>query len=241
MIRKTASSALCHTKQMPTRRRSASKRRLLVDAANNALLQHGSARTRLRDIAEMSGLTSPAVLYHFPNIEDLYTEVFELGSNHYCEARESQSSRAASPIERLRMLIAGGVPWPGPAEDATKVMAELIPVVLRNENAASQRLEFVKRQKAIYERLIREGQASGDFSPNDDVSLIARDLVAVEDGYALDVLAGEIAPSFAAERIWRFAAHSLGIDPSSSTAAPWNQIAPTSISGSSDAEAKSDG
>lgn len=147
---------------------------------------------RLADIAQEAGLTSASVLYYYPDVRDLFTAVFEKGGIEYCQRREEAVSRAGTPGEKLDECIRSGVPRPGPTEEASRLLYELMPVVLRNEAAALQYGEFIQRQVTLYEAVLDSGVSAGDFLLQAPAKVLARNFVAMEDGYGVNVLTGAL-------------------------------------------------
>jgi len=188
------------------RPRNQTKRRdELISAAAQAVLQHGAAGMKLADIAQEAGLTSASVLYYYPDVRDLFSAVFEHGSLEYCLRREEHVSGAPSPTEKLDECIRSGVPRPGATEEASRILYELMPVVLRNQAAAAQYATFIERQTALYEAILEEGQAAGDFQLVATPKELARNFVALEDGYGINVLTGVITADEEEEALIRYA------------------------------------
>ncbi|KAF4407501.1 MULTISPECIES: TetR/AcrR family transcriptional regulator [Streptomyces] len=168
----------------------AERRIQLIAAATRAVLEHGSTGARLADIAQNAGLTSASVLYYYPDIRELFTAVFERGSAEYCLRRERYVAEAATAAEALGACVRSGVPRPGVTEETSRLLYELAPIVLRNEAAAARNNTFIARQAALYEKVLRDGQESGDFRLAGPAETLARGFVALEDGYGMDVLTG---------------------------------------------------
>jgi AcrR family transcriptional regulator len=166
------------------------RREQLVSAAIEAVLRHGAAGARLKDIAREAGLASASVLYYYPDVRELLAAVFEQGSRQYCERREARVVAAETPVEKLFACIRSGIPWPGATEEASRVLYELAPVVLRDELAAAGYRAFLERQTALYLTVLEEGEASGDFHLLVPAPALARSFVALEDGYSVEVLIG---------------------------------------------------
>jgi AcrR family transcriptional regulator len=178
---------------MPRQKNQVERRLQLMDAATRAVLRHGSTGARLRDIAQEAGLTAAAVLYYYPDVTELFTAVYERGYAQYCLRREEQVALAGSVPERLRACVRSGVPRPGPAEETSRLLYELMPVVLRDRTAAARNTVFIARQTALYQGILEQGARSGDFRLVAPPSVLARAFVALEDGYGLDVLTGACA------------------------------------------------
>jgi AcrR family transcriptional regulator len=170
----------------------AERRGQLIAAATQAVLAHGSAGIRLADIAQEAGLTPASVLYYYPDVRELFTAVFERGSQEYCVRRERHVLAESSPMGRLRACISSGVPRPGHTAETSRLLYELFPVVLRNEAAAAHHAAFVARQSELYQRVLEEGQAAGDFHLAAPADVLALGFVALEDGYGVQVLIGAV-------------------------------------------------
>ncbi|WP_105033721.1 TetR/AcrR family transcriptional regulator [Cryobacterium aureum] len=168
------------------------RRDQLIAAAASAVLIHGSTGARLADIAEEAGLSSASVLYYYPDVRVLYTAVFEQGSVEYCVHREGRVAEFTTPIDRLYACIRSGIPRQGTAEEASRILFELTPIVLRNAVAAAQHQAFILRQVALYERVLAECEASGQYRLLMPRKMLARSFVALEDGYGIDVLIATI-------------------------------------------------
>ena len=56
---------------MATRKSRTERRADLIEAARRAMLRHGTGGVLLNQVAEQAGLTSGAVLYHYPDLNDL--------------------------------------------------------------------------------------------------------------------------------------------------------------------------
>lgn len=169
------------------------------------MLERGAASVRLTDIAAEAGLTSAAVLYYYPEIDDLLTEVFRLGIAQYCERREAEIAAVTTNRRRLLACIRSGIPRSAEQEAATRVLVELTPAILRNAAAVGHYESFIAQQAEHYERVIRAGQAAGDFTPLLGPDAIARSLVALEDGYVVDLLIGTITADQEEDLIVKFA------------------------------------
>jgi AcrR family transcriptional regulator len=170
------------------------RREQLVAAASSAMLTHGANGLRLADIAKEAGLTSASVLYYYPDVRELYTAVFAQGSDEYCAHREARVDEAETPEDKLAACIASGIPWPGRAEETSRILYELTPIVLRNPAAAAENAALIDRQAALYERVLRQCEESGRFRLLLPADVLARSFIALEDGYGVNVLTGDLRP-----------------------------------------------
>ncbi|HET6635293.1 MAG TPA: TetR/AcrR family transcriptional regulator [Streptomyces sp.] len=179
---------------MPRRKNQAERRAQLIEAAGRAVLEHGAGGARLTDIAQEAGLTSAAVLYYYPDVQELLGAVYARGTEQYCVQREEEVAAAGTVEDRLTACVRSGVPRPGPAEETSRLLYELAPVVLRDEAAAARNTVFIQRQAAMYREVLEEGEDTGCFRLAAPAAMLARSFVALEDGYGMDVLTGAATP-----------------------------------------------
>ena len=88
------------------------RRDALVGAAQRAMLEHG-ADTKLRHVAEAAGLTSGAVLYHFPDVQALLVEANRAGMERFYDERVATPRGLDDPVEKLVVTIRTGLPVDG--------------------------------------------------------------------------------------------------------------------------------
>lgn len=182
------------------------RREQLIAAASTAMLEHGSSGLRLADIAKEAGLTPASVLYYYPDVRELYTAVFAQGSDEYCTHREERVDEAETPEDKLAACIASGIPWPGVASETSRILYELTPIVLRNPAAAAENATLIQRQTALYERVLRLCEESGRFRLQLPADVLARSFIALEDGYGINVLTGDVAPETEQQWLMDYAA-----------------------------------
>jgi len=190
---------------VPRQKNQAERRSHLMDAAMKAVLERGLNGTRLRDIAEEASVTPASVLYYYPDIQELFTAVFEHGVATYGRLREERIADAAGAVHQLRACIRSGIPWPGEAEQTSRLIFELFPLAMRDKSAAREQRDFIVLQTELYRRVLESGAADGTFDLQAPAAAVARSFVALEDGYALDLLAGACTAEDIEERLLRHA------------------------------------
>ncbi|MFE1025685.1 TetR family transcriptional regulator [Streptomyces sp. NPDC058818] len=186
---------------MPRPRNQTARRAQLVQAAAQAVLERGVTNARLRDIAAQAGLTPASVLYYYPDINDLLVAVFEQGTETYVLRRREAVEAAPTAWARLAACIASGIPFPGEAETTSRLLYELLPVAFRGEAAGARQRTFVAQQTDLYRRVLDAGADSGEFRLAAPSDFVARGLVALEDGYGIDVLSGAATAEQVEERL----------------------------------------
>ncbi|GIH66640.1 TetR/AcrR family transcriptional regulator [Microbispora siamensis] len=172
-----------------TQRKSKADRRLdLIEAAHRAMLLHGAEGVHLNQIAEEAGLTSGAVLYHYPDLRDLLIEAHHAGMERFYERRMKKISGISDPVEKLIVTIRSGLP-DGPDDPGVRLLCELGGAAGRNRVYATLLTTLFDRQVSMYQTILETGAAHGVFTLAQDSETIARNLVALEDAYGYRIVA----------------------------------------------------
>lgn len=197
---------------MARRKEQTERRRQLVAAATSAVLTHGSSGLRLADIAGEAGLTSASVLYYYPDVRELYTEVLAAATKAYCEDREARVAQEPNAQRQLAACLGSGVSWPGAPAEASRIAYELYPVVLRIPAAVQAHSEMIERQASLYARILTDGESQGAFTLSLRAEDLGRGLVALEDGLGIQVLNGIISPEQEYEWLRAWASGMVGAE-----------------------------
>lgn len=163
------------------------RREALVDAAGRAIAVRGLDGLRIKDIAAEAGMSAGSVLYYYPELDELVLEVHRGAVERYLGARHARTDAADGPVERLRALIAGGLP-DSPANATHSLLYELHRRADRSAGHAALMGSLFAREVALYERVLEVGAAGGAFVLTEPAADLARNLVALEDGYGLHIV-----------------------------------------------------
>ncbi|MBN6041058.1 TetR/AcrR family transcriptional regulator [Amycolatopsis sp. 195334CR] len=164
--------------------RASERRAELVAVARRAVVDRGVLDLRLRDIADGAGMSSGSVLYYFPSLAELLQEVQRDAVERFCDAREREASSELTPPARLRAMIGSGLPT-GPDDELCVLLYELGTIARRDPAYAARHIALYERQVRCYTAILEAGAATGVFDLTDQAVTIARNLVALEDGYGL--------------------------------------------------------
>lgn len=167
-------------------RRRGRKADLLV-AARQAIAEHGAA-VQLNQIADKAGVTSGAVLYHYPHVPDLLIEANRAGMERFYNLRMTAIRGIADPAERLIVTIRSGVPRSSQDEDV-RLLCALGGEAARNTVYAVLLTALYDRQVGMYQGILEAGAAQGVFALRQDSMVTARTLVALEDAYGYRIVA----------------------------------------------------
>ena len=152
-------------------------------------MARGATAVRLKDVAEEAGLTPGAVLYYYPNLDDLLVEVHHTAGERFCRERAEAVEREVDPRRRMRVAIRRGLPT-GPEDVTVRTLYEMDALVGKSTLYTALSTSFFERQVAMYQVILEAGVAQGYFALSDDTVTIGRNIVALEDAYGLHVLAG---------------------------------------------------
>ena len=197
-----------------------------MDVARGLLLEHGALGLRVKDIAARAGISSSAVLYYYPDLDDLLLEVTREAMSRYAERRAEAIRGIANPARQLRVAIALGVPT-GPDDEDSRLLYELDAMTGASKLFATLSAAFFDRQTMLYERVLERGVESGAFELRSDAVTVARGLVALEDGLGLQVVLGH--PAIDAEGgeavLVAWASAATGVDLDALDRAPVGRVA----------------
>jgi AcrR family transcriptional regulator len=171
------------------RKKDQEARRLaLGDAVRRAVLTRGLEGVRLRDIAEQAGVTPAAVLY-YGDVDALTYDTYQQAIERFSSDREHVAEQFPDARDRLRASIDHGVAS-GPDDELVRLLFEFWPRSLRDPKAAVLDASLQERQIAVYSAIFVLGEAQGHFTLTDPPRLLAGNVVAMEDGYQMEVLSG---------------------------------------------------
>jgi AcrR family transcriptional regulator len=171
------------------RKKDQEARRLeLGEAVRRAVLSRGLEGVRLRDIAEQAGVTPAAVLY-YGDVDALTYDTYQQAIERFSRDRERVAERFSDARDRLRAGIDHGVAS-GPDDELVRLLFEFWPRSLRDPKAAVLDSSLQERQIAVYAAIFVLGQTQGHFTLTDPPRLLAGNIVAMEDGYQMEVLSG---------------------------------------------------
>ncbi|MEU4243685.1 TetR/AcrR family transcriptional regulator [Actinoplanes sp. NPDC026619] len=173
---------------MATRKTRTERRADLIQAAQRAMLRHGPDGVLLNQVAEQAGLTSGAVLYHYPDLSDLLLEANQAGMERFYEARMRRIAGLTDPAEKLVVTIRSGLPVDSDDADV-RLLCELGGLAGRSRVYAALLTSLFDRQVSMYQTILETGSAHGAFALTADSLTLARNLVALEDAYGYRIVA----------------------------------------------------
>jgi AcrR family transcriptional regulator len=185
----------------------------IVAAAAEVLYERGLFDTRIIDIAERAGTSSPTILYYFESKDRLLEEAVEYADRGFYDRLADGQDRAGSPGERLVDLIEQTSLGPGGLNDYTLWM-EIWVRARRDESVHSTYVELDRRQRALIAEIVREGQHEGEFDAAADPADFAVVLSGLLDGLGVQVTLGQpdVTPERMVDRCLAVASRELGCE-----------------------------
>jgi AcrR family transcriptional regulator len=170
----------------------------IIAAAAEVLYERGLFDTRIGDIAERAGTSSPTILYYFESKDRLLEEAVEYADRTFYERLSEGQERFEHAGDRLVNLIEETSLGPGGLNDYTLWM-EIWVRARRDPSVRRSYFRLDRRQRALIADIIRDGQQSGEFSSATDPDDFALALSGLMDGLGVQVTLGQ--PDVTPERM----------------------------------------
>lgn len=197
---------------MARRKDQQARREHFVAAARRRIVDQGLAPVRLRHIADEAGLSPGLVTYYFPELDELFREVYSDAVDRFYTQRRQMIEATDDPRSRLLAMIGSGLPS-GPDDEICALLSEFGPQVARNPVVKVLRKTLYERQVTLYESILQSGAALGVFRLTAPPLTIASNLVALEDAYGHHIIAQVVVTREQAERfLLDFASAATGCD-----------------------------
>jgi AcrR family transcriptional regulator len=185
----------------------------IVAAAAEVLYERGLFDTRIGDIAERAGTSSPTILYYFESKDRLLEEAVEYADHAFYARLSEGQGQIERAGDKLVHLIEETSLGPGGLNDYTLwmeiwVRARRDPTVRRNY------FRLDRRQRSLIAEIVRGGQEAGEFSADTDPDDFALVLSGLLDGLGVQVTLGQpdVTPAQMVDRCIALASAALGCD-----------------------------
>jgi AcrR family transcriptional regulator len=161
----------------------------ILDAALACFSENGFHQTGMADIVRRSGLSHGAVYLYFQSKDDLI-EALAVDRHLQETLLNAAAERAANPIDALHELIRGYARWmTDPAAEPTRrVGVNGWAEALRNERVRVSVIEGIEAPRSAIVALVERAQAQGLMSRDVGADAVARSLIAVFQGFLLQVV-----------------------------------------------------
>jgi AcrR family transcriptional regulator len=165
-----------------------SRRTQMLRAALDVLVERGFPDTRIADVAERSQVSPALVIYYFKTKDRLLTEAMRYAEDLWYEEGARRLAALPTAARRLEEIVAMScLPQDeGTYEDTWAIWLDLWATALRHPDVRQVREEFDEHWRETIRRIVRDGQASGEFD-GVDVEDFAVGFSALLDGFAIQI------------------------------------------------------
>ncbi len=185
----------------------------IVAAAAEVLYERGLFDTRVGDIAQRAGTSSPTILYYFESKDRLLEEAVNRTDREFYERLSAGQASRERACDKLVHLVQETSLGPGGLSDYTLWMEMWVRA--RRDPAVRRRyFRLDRRQRRLIAKIVREGQQSGEFTKQTDPDEFALSLSGLMDGLGVQVTLGQpdVTPQRMVERCLALASSELGCD-----------------------------
>ena len=185
----------------------------IIAAAAEVLYERGLFDTRIGDIAERAGTSSPTILYYFESKDRLLEEAVAYADRQFYERLSDGQDQYKCASDKLVNLIEETSLGPGGLNDYTLWM-EIWVRARRDPTVRRSYFRLDRRQRGLIADIVREGQEAGEFSLDADPDEFALVLSGLLDGLGVQVTLGQpdVSPARMVERCLTLASNELGCD-----------------------------
>lgn len=179
----------------------------IIDATVQTIARNGLSQLRIKDIAATALVSERLVSYYYPLLDDLVAATHRKAAERYYWNRLFASNKHQSPVKTLSGLIETGLPS-GRDDVLSRVLFELSLSASRSQQHEELMSKLYQDEVSLYQRVLKNGLDSGDFTLAADPVDLARAFIALEDGLGLQIIAGSdaLSPMQATNILMRFAA-----------------------------------
>jgi len=165
-----------------------SRRTQMLRAALDVLVERGFPDTRIADVAERSQVSPALVIYYFKTKDRLLTEAMRYAEDLWYEEGARRLAALPTAARRLEEIVAMScLPQDeGTYEDTWAIWLDLWATAVRHPDVRQVREEFDEHWRETIRRIVRDGQASGEFD-GVDVEDFAVGFSALLDGFAIQI------------------------------------------------------
>ena len=167
------------------------RRTELLDSGLQAVAERGITGLRIRDVAEIAGVSTGTVHYHFKDIDELVLAIHESAVERFGTRRRQLASSILNAKDRLIALAETGIP----SSENDPLVATLYEIGIahrRDRVHHSLVRALYEQQVALYASALEVGVAQGLFRLKANAWDLAAIAVALEDSLGLHIITGNM-------------------------------------------------
>jgi AcrR family transcriptional regulator len=163
------------------------RRTQMLRAALDVLVERGFPDTRIADVAERAAVSPALVIYYFKTKDHLLTEAMRYAEDLWYAEGARRLEALPSAAKRLEEIVAMTcLSQQNDVEESWAIWLDLWATAVRHPEVRRVREEFDEHWRETIRRIVREGQAAGEFTEV-DVEDFAVGFSALLDGFAIQI------------------------------------------------------
>jgi AcrR family transcriptional regulator len=159
------------------------KRKALLQAASEVLLEHGPHKTTLDDIAGRAGMAKTSLYYYFKDKDEIMRAIIKSDLEQLLDLINQAVAKAETAEEKI--LAFSLARYNFIAGRAQRANRQIVSAFRSLEGVFETERDFYLQScKEIIERILREGIEKGELIPLDDIELVS--LIMVSSMFGCD-------------------------------------------------------
>ncbi len=189
---------------------------MLLGAASRVLIRRGYEGLRYRDVADQAGVPVASLQHYFPNLADLRREALLHQVHTEMAVLTADLDEISDPWDKLRHIVAQLVDLnPAQRRGEWMLWLEYWRAAAHDTEIAADSRNSERTLHTLVERAIGEGAESGAFHPTSDATSIAKCVLAMIDGFGLQLAIDDTVGGAerAVDLVESYVRIMLGVDP----------------------------
>jgi len=159
----------------------------MLRAALDVLEERGFPDTRISDVAERAEVSPALVIYYFKTKDRLLTEAMRYAEDLWYADGGRRLDALPTAAKRLEEIVSMTcLPQEPQADESWAIWLDLWATAVRHPEVRRVREEFDEHWRETIRRIVREGQANGEFTEV-DIEDFAVGFSALLDGFAIQI------------------------------------------------------
>ncbi len=159
------------------------KRKAVLQAASDVLLEYGPQKTTLDDIAGRAGMAKTSLYYYFKDKHEIIRAIIKSDMDQLFNIL-NKAVDAAHTVEE-KMFALGEARYRFISERAQRANKKIISEFRSLEGVfEAEREHYLQAHKELIEKILREGIQNGELQPIEDIDLVS--LIMVSSMFGCD-------------------------------------------------------
>jgi AcrR family transcriptional regulator len=168
------------------------RRRMILDVAQECIVEHSLAGTTVREIAARGGISTGTITYHFASIDEILGEVLRNASTRFAATSLSEARKRERAIDQLYYVIDRCLPTNDESIGLWRLWLDFWARAARDPQLAAVHSERHSFEREALRGIIQDGIESGEFRVV-DAEWVAAEILGLLDGLGLQATIGDVA------------------------------------------------